>query len=165
MNKNLKNIIENGIKDWIEPKIDNSHKLIYRVASKVKYHQKENEIPINLSINLPNKVYNLYTVIDFGYFFKDLEYDQWGLRIFSLQECREKSNFWRKNIAESFDSKRWVIGEFLGDSDLLIFDERCSSVLVVDSAVGDKYWEIVGTDFSDFFSEYFKYPNDKFWEL
>ena len=29
----------------------------------------------------------------------------------------------------------------------------------------DKYWEIVGTDFSDFFSEYFKYPKHKFWEL
>ena len=41
INKNLKNIIENGIKDWIEPKIDNSHK----GTSKNNFKNHLNDIP------------------------------------------------------------------------------------------------------------------------
>lgn len=165
MNKNLKNIIEKGIEDWIEPKntYDDEGEFVSKLQSNVQYNC--NDIPINLSINLPTKVYDFYNVIKTGYFFKDIEYGQWGLKIFSLQECREKSNYWRKNRTDDFDLKRWVIGEFFGDSDLLIYDERCSCLLVATPLDTDEEWEIVGVDFSDFFSKYFEYPLSKFWEL
>ena len=83
-----------------------------------------------ISTTLPIKLDEFYLIIKSGYFFKDMKYGQWGLRILSSKECKDKSNYWRKHRKEDFNTKIWVVGEFFGDSDLLVYDDNLSCLFV-----------------------------------
>jgi len=111
--------------------------------------------------NLPPQINELYSVVQSGLFFYDIEYGQWGLKIFSVDECIEKST----QYGEDGLLHKWVVGEFLGDLDLLVFDYYRKCLVVATPLDPESEWEEVGVDISDFFSKYLSYQGDKFWEF
>ena len=85
--------------------------------------------------------------------FKDADYGQWGLRIMSPDKSAARTAYepqWRPSEVEPGDI---ALGEFLGDSDLLIVT-RTGAALVALPLDPRKDWYRVGDTIDEFLAHY-----------
>ena len=101
--------------------------------------------------------------------FVDAQYGQWGLRILSPTQSIRKTAKLRVDSSAELIEGDLVVGEFLGDSDLLLV--RCDPaardygcVLVVLPIDKRKDWPTIAANFSQFISRFAESSGDKFWE-
>lgn len=101
--------------------------------------------------------------------FEDAEYGQWGLVLYSPSEARTSTETFKAERGEDYRLGDLVIGEFLGDSDLLIVRTDASAgdygtvevVLPVDPRT-DSYKFDEG--FASFLERYRVEEGAKYWE-
>lgn len=101
--------------------------------------------------------------------FKDEKYGQWGLKILSPSEVIVASDTERRESPGDLNESDFVIGEFYGDSDLLIIDSHRAEqgeypVLVKLPIDARNEWPLVAESFSDFLERYVASQGDKYWE-
>lgn len=101
--------------------------------------------------------------------FEDRKYGQWGLVLLNPQESTERSTAFQERRARDFMSGDRIVGEFLGDSDLLLV--RCDplandfgKVVVALPIDARDDWYLVAPSFSEFLNKYTKAEGNKFWE-
>jgi len=101
--------------------------------------------------------------------FVDKQYGQWGLRIWSPGKSIEKTRQLRSRTSTELVDGDLVIGEFLGDTDLLVI--RCdagapdfASVVVALGIDARSDWPVPAKNFADFLSAYSRGSGDKFWD-
>ena len=101
--------------------------------------------------------------------FEDREYGQWGLVLLSPSLAAERSRQLQDERPREYREGDLVVGEFLGDSDLLLV--RCDrkaedfgSVLVVLPLDPRHDWFQVSSDFESFLVDYERAQGAKFWE-
>jgi RNA 3'-terminal phosphate cyclase len=99
--------------------------------------------------------------------FNDIEFGQWGLKILSPGRSAEVTASEAAERTSDFQVYDIVLGEFLGDQELLVLapsedgDRRVLVALPLDSR---NEWYGVGASLSAFFERYLEAQGDKFWE-
>ena len=100
--------------------------------------------------------------------FEDQEYGQWGLVIFSPEQAVESTGRFRDMRARDFVEGDLVIGEFLGDQDLLVIrcdqeSEDYGRVLValpIDPRVD---WYEAADTFAELLDQFARSGGEKYW--
>lgn len=99
--------------------------------------------------------------------FVDAEYGQWGLRLFNQSEVSHQPYY--EDISPHLLCSDRVIGEFRGDTDLLIMDtaSMCDgecSIVVAGGLEARREWKVIASSFSQFLDRYIRSSGDKYWE-
>ena len=118
---------------------------------------------------LPDDLAEFWTHYDGARLFEDREYGQWGLKLLSLAEANAQTDAFRMQRSGDFRDGDLVVGQFLGDSDVLIV--RCDptasdfgNVVVALPLDGRVDWDRVGISLADFLHQYAEAEGAKFWE-
>jgi hypothetical protein len=123
-----------------------------------------------LSLKLPSEIKYLWDNTSGLFLFIDITFGQSGLVVWSPDATIVR----HKRLVKSRDIKDFrqgdlLIGEFLGDSDLLLL--RCDPsesdfgcVIIVTPLDEREDWYCPATSISDFLKEYFDSGGEKFWE-
>jgi hypothetical protein len=101
--------------------------------------------------------------------FKDEEYGQWGLKILSPAKAKGATATVRLESPDDIYDCDLVIGEFYGDTDLLIIDgqkaEHGEYPILVKLPLDERSeWPRVADSFADFLDKYVASQGDKYWE-
>lgn len=123
----------------------------------------------SLSITLPLTIINLWNQTSGLHLFEDITYGQWGLILWSPNQIiteQEKRIAQRK---QDFRSGDLIIGEFLGDADLLIL--RCDAtspdfgnIIIALPLDSREEWDIAANSLESFLNQLIAAKGDKFWE-
>ncbi len=163
----VQEILNLMVNEWREPKtaIHRGEEIPFELACTIK---NPNNI-ISHDFKLPNKVSDFYRVTDGSNLFKDDKYGQWGLNILSLSDAFEKTKGFEAERKRDFKEGDLIVGEFIGDSELLLI--RCDSsssdfgnVILVNPIDPREDWSMIANDFEKFLVGYFQSQGDKFWE-
>jgi hypothetical protein len=95
--------------------------------------------------------------------FVDSDYGQWGLHILSPAESAARSSVERSVRSREVFPDDAIVGEFLGDQELLIVD-RTGQVLVALPIDRRSAWPAVAPDIVAFLDRYWRAGGDKYWE-
>jgi hypothetical protein len=122
-----------------------------------------------LGITLPFTIINLWNQTSGLRLFEDITYGQWGLILLSPNQIiteQEKRIAQRKS---DFRPGDLIIGEFLGDADLLIL--RCDAtspdfgnVMIALPLDSREEWDLAGLTLESFLNQLIAANGDKFWE-
>jgi hypothetical protein len=94
----------------------------------------------------------------------DIDYGQWGLRLFDPRVSRERTEIEQRGYrASDFEEGDVVIGEFLGDSDLLLLD-AAGTVRVALPLDLRNDWYVPAEGLVQFLNRYRMAAGAKFWE-
>nr|WP_309576156.1 SMI1/KNR4 family protein [Moraxella osloensis] len=119
---------------------------------------------------IPEEYKEFLMLSDGALLFLDEKYGQWGLKLYDIQSIGSEINKWNNTYRQDqFIFGDLIIGEFLGDSDLLIIrcDENSSdfgNVLVSLPIDERENWYNPSSNFSSFLEKYIKLEGEKFWE-
>lgn len=122
-----------------------------------------------LGITLPLALTYLWDKTSSLHLFEDVIYGQWGLIVWPPNQViieQEKRIAQRK---EDFQPGDLIIGEFLGDSDLLVVrgDETSpdfGNVIIALALDSREEWYIAANSLESFLSQFIAAKGDKFWE-
>lgn len=99
--------------------------------------------------------------------FEDLDYGQWGLHLLTPSDSYSRTEFERVERKADYLADDVVVGEFLGDQDLLVvspLDPRGCELLVslpLDPRAG---WYVPSDHLGAFLEQLLKHGGAKFWE-
>jgi hypothetical protein len=98
----------------------------------------------------------------------DIDYGQWGLHILSPRACAARTAEEQAARTGDFDPCDLIVGEFLGDQDLLVMHPQTNGsamqVLVALPLYGRPDWFNVGSSLEEFLRQYLVEVGEKFWE-
>lgn len=128
----------------------------------------ENE-PENFNIIMPASLRNFYKISNGARFFEDSDYGQWGMNLLSIDKLNKASEDYKYNRQEEAMAGDLIIGEFIGDSDLLLIrvDKQMpdyGKVAIVNPIYKRTDWYWLDIDFFDFIEKYVSSNGNKFWE-
>ncbi|MCF8605824.1 hypothetical protein L5I01_20935 [Gordonia sp. HY442] len=115
-----------------------------------------------------SEVDELWSSIREAWLFEDIDYGQWGLHILSPSDSAARSAAERAGRPEDFRDDDQVIGEFLGDSDLLVYSpsesgpKRISVALPLDER---EEWYELGSFIYDVLKRMASVDGAKYWEM
>jgi hypothetical protein len=112
---------------------------------------------------LPPQVEDLWQSLGSARLFVDIDYGQWGLEILSPSASRSRTLVERAQRPRDVLPSDVVIGEFLGDQDLLVVDD-VGRVLVAWPLDSRDAWPVVAGDLLTFLRHYWRTGGNKFWE-
>ncbi len=123
----------------------------------------------SLAITLPSAIIHLCDKTSSLRLFEDVTYGQWGLVVWSPNQViteQEKRIAQRK---EDFHLGDLIVGEFLGDADLLLL--RCDAtspdfghVMIALPLDSREEWYLAANSLQSFLSQFIAAKGDKFWE-
>ena len=121
-----------------------------------------------LNISLPEDLQELWQKCNGLNLFEDKTYGQSGLIIWSPQKVLEQQQILRRNSNE-FESEDLIIGEFLGDADLLIV--RCNpnstdfgQIIIALPIDRREDWYRLTYSLPEFLQRFITSQGEKFWE-
>ncbi len=121
-----------------------------------------------LNISLPEDLQELWQKCNGLRLFEDNTYGQSGLIIWSPQKILEKQQTLRRHSNE-FESEDLIIGEFLGDSDLLVV--RCNpnstdfgQIIIALPIDHREDWYYLPYSLPEFLQRFITNQGEKFWE-
>lgn len=147
-----------------QPNSDNPFKLACRIdsgasAEEIALAWPREEVPKDLS--------DLWAAAREAWLFEDVEYGQWGLHLLNAQACADRTTAERTERPDDFASDDIVIGEFLGDSELLVcapsedVDHRYLIALPLDPR---NDLSAAGSSVSEVLDHYLASEGEKYWE-
>jgi hypothetical protein len=95
--------------------------------------------------------------------FVDIDFGQWGLKLLSPDASRARTTNLIDLRPHDVESTDVVIGEFIGDLDLLVIPEN-GSVVVALPLDPRADWYTVAPDLATFLDDYWANGGDKYWE-
>jgi hypothetical protein len=98
-----------------------------------------------------------------AWLFQDIDYGQWGLHILEPATAAARTNAERASRPKDFVPSDAVIGEFLGDTDLLVLEAN-GGVLVAQPLDPRSDWPLAASTLSEFLTLYLEAVGDKYWE-
>lgn len=130
---------------------------------------ERSEVPRAISgVTVPDQLNLLYATYDLVRLFEDVEYGQWGLVLGSPDDVSQWTHAYRDYHGVEAEMDDLVIGQFLGDSDLLVVRARKAprdhgNVLVALPLDKRVDWWRPAKSLDEFFSLYADYQGEKFW--
>ncbi len=156
-----------GFLDWLEPRDgigDNPFRLACRLdppasAEEVQTAWQDREVPIELS--------ELWLTCRQARLFEDVDYGQWGLSLLPPATSAERTAFERQQRPDDVRPDDIVVGEFLGDQELLLLspsEEDSRRVLVALPLDGRDDWYPAAGGLAEFLQQYLAHVGAKYWE-
>lgn len=98
--------------------------------------------------------------------FEDVEYGQWGLILLSPRASADRTMLEMRARPADFTPDDIVVGEFLGDQELLVLvsDADGDRVLVALSLDDRSDWYVAAESLGEFLEAYWRHGGEKFWE-
>lgn len=97
---------------------------------------------------------------------EDIEYGQWGLRMLSPEDAVRRTTDERLTRSSCYLDSDIVIGEFLGDGELLVYSSASENASIVIGLPLDPRddWPAPADSLSVFFRRYLEALGEKYWE-
>ena len=114
---------------------------------------------------LPDDALTLWRECRGARLFEDVDYGQWGLKLLSPQASRDRTG--EDYLSEDLLPDDIVIGEFIGDLDLVVLapsEEGSRRVLIAGEIDTRPKWQGVGSDLAQFLEKYVDASGDKYWK-
>ncbi len=127
----------------------------------------EEEIASAWTADIPAEMIDLWSTSRESRLFEDIDYGQWGLVLLSPSACARRTTEERARRPNSYRAGDIVIGEFLGDLELLVLapskvgEQRILVALPFDDRPD---WYAVGSTMADFLNRYIQAFGGKYWE-
>jgi len=118
-------------------------------------------------LDLPAELIDLWSICRQARLFEDVDYGQWGLVLLDPMASAARSARERATRPLEFKDDDVVIGEFLGDQELLVLapsEDGRRQVIVALPLDPRADWLPAGTNLGEFFDTYFVVGGRKFWE-
>ena len=137
------------------------------VAPAMPWNGPEMEVVLNLT--LPGDLERLWTKTSGLRLFEDIKDGQWGLVLWGPAGALRKSPMEISRRKIDFRSGDLVVGEFLGDADLLVIrcdrgaDDFGKAMIALEIDPRDE-WPTVGKSTLEFLEKFIDASGDKFWE-
>lgn len=147
-----------------EPSASNPFELVSAVDDQVDPAEVAEAWPHH---QLPTEASELWAECHTARLFEDAEYGQWGLMLLSARASRERSSGERSARPSDFQPDDVVLGEFLGDQELLVLAPSESGerrVLIALPLDNRSEWYGVAESLAQFLEQYFEHAGDKYWE-
>lgn len=159
-------IVEQIEKDWNTP-LHNKKEGFY-CPFLLQCFFKKRVRNTNVKFNrLPEDVNEFWAHYESAELFKDVEYGQWGLEIFSPEKAKQYTRFFRREYSKYARKSDVIIGHFIGDSDLLLVScdiyRNFGQIIVVPPLDDRPDWLIAAENFTDFLSQYSQNEGNKYW--
>jgi len=140
----------------------------FKLASSVAGPVDEGEIDESWAgCDLPSEARELWAASREGRLFEDLEYGQWGLVLLNPAASAARTASERAARPSEFRREDVVVGEFLGDLELVVVapsEARERRVLIALPLDGRSDWYAAAPSLSEFLARYFHAVGDKYWE-
>lgn len=117
--------------------------------------------------SVADEVTDLWSATRTARLFEDTDSGQWGLVLLDPQASRHRTDAERAARPQDVRPDDMVIGEFLGDQELLVFapsEGGLRRVLVALPVDARSEWFGIGGDLAQFLVAYFDARGDKYWE-
>lgn len=114
----------------------------------------------------PSELEDFWNNYDSARLFEDVDYGQWGLELLSPEKSRSRSTQEFDSRPTEIDPRDVVIGEFLGDLDLLIYaagEDGDRRILVSLPTDPREDWYAVGDSLESFLATYVEQLGAKHW--
>jgi hypothetical protein len=99
--------------------------------------------------------------------FEDADYGQWGLVLLDPGSSRTRTELGRTTRPREFRADDVIVGEFIGDQELLVlapFEEGLRRVLIALPLDERSDWSGAATSLAEFLDRYLKASGEKYWE-
>jgi len=123
----------------------------------------------SFSITLPLTIINLWNKTSGLRLFEDITYGQWGLILWSPNQVITEQEKYIAQRKSDFRPGDLIIGEFLGDADLLVL--RCDetspdfgNIIIALPLDSREEWNIASLTLESFLNQLIAANGDKFWE-
>jgi hypothetical protein len=116
---------------------------------------------------VPADILEFWSVCRQARLFEDIDYGQWGLLLLSPAASAARTALERRQRFADVNSEDIVIGEFLGDQELLIVapSETQPRRLLVALPLDERAdWPEVADNLGDFLVAYLDHTGNKYWE-
>lgn len=152
---------------WADPRPANhrGRPTPFPLSCRVQLRPKHDEPPGGL----PEAIAELWQHAESARLFEDRQYGQWGLLLFSEDTARQRTREARAARAKDFTDSDLVVGEFLGDSEVLVVRgdpgaDDFGHVLIALPLDPRRDWYEAADDFEEFLQAYERAEGSKFWE-
>lgn len=112
---------------------------------------------------LPAALLELWAYSAEATLFEDVDYGQWGLHLLAPRDVVDRTEREQALRPVDFRARDIVVGEFLGDLDLVVVDST-GTVLIALPLDPRKAWPVVGDALWSFLEKYMAGGGAKFWE-
>lgn len=169
---NLKDIIQDMRREWGTPKavIHYGQETLFTLVCEFSQPASEFDIEqVGGHCSPSRDLIQFWHLCAKAKLFKDVKFSQWGLVLYSPGEALSSTENFRLHRNRDCSFGDLIVGEFLGDSDLLLL--RCDpdesdygSVRVVNAIDPRSEWDSVSSSLSAFLGEFAIKQGCKFWE-
>ncbi len=150
-------------RNWTQPR-EGVGSSPFRLASRVEAGTTSDEVsaawPAHL---LLPELKALWLSSREAWLFQDIDYGQWGLHILDPAAAAARTNAEGAGRPGDFEATDAVIGEFLGDTELLVLEAN-GGVMVALPLDPRAVWTRVASTLSEFLTRYLEAVGDKYWE-
>lgn len=159
----IQELVEGLQRDWSVPRLapNGAFRLVCRFGAGARR--------LTLPYRMPDDVVSFWSESDGAELFVDADYGQWGLKVLGSQEGLNQTEKLAETRRQHIRPGDFVIGSFLGDTDLLVV--RCDAaaldfgtVFVALPLYARNEWYFVGESFTAFVNQYVDSVGEKFWE-
>lgn len=149
---------------WTKPKAINNISIDMLFRCRFLHGINEfNDIPFS------EDFIEFYRISNGAYLFEDVIYGQWGLILLDLYFIEVKTQEFMHDYRDAFIFGDYIIGEFLGDNDLLLLrldetKEDYGSIIVANRMDSREEWKKVERNFRNFIVNFAINEGQKYWE-
>jgi hypothetical protein len=150
-------------RNWTEPR-DGVGSNPFRLASKVESRASIDEVSGAWPAHaLLPELEALWLSSREAWLFQDIDYGQWGLHILDPAAAAARTNAERARRPDDFEATDAGVGEFLGDTDLLVLEAN-GRILVALPLDPRTDWPPVASTLTEFLTRYLEAVGEKYWE-
>jgi len=112
---------------------------------------------------MPSEAIEMWTLHRAGELFVDVDFGQWGLRLLDPSASAVRTALERRLRPADITDSDVVLGEFLGDLELLVVDGTGRPMIALPLDSRDD-WFVPAETLGNFLAKYVRVRGDKFWE-
>ena len=103
--------------------------------------------------------------------FYDIQYGQWGFKLYSTSELLEKQNIWQKSFPRTWRPNFIAFAELFGEANVMVFNldmptKDLTGCAAMEGNAYDPvdYWPIASRSFQEWLDHLITAQGDKYWE-
>ncbi|MEV0070938.1 hypothetical protein [Amycolatopsis sp. NPDC050768] len=154
-----------SLKMWKQPHVsENPFKLACRIEPGATASEIEHAVS---GMRGSDDLADLWSASREAWLFEDVEYGQWGLHLLSPGDSAARSEAERADRPDDVRPDDVVLGEFLGDSDLLIYapsEENNRRYLIALPLDPREDWYAAGASVTEVLQRLLNADGEKYWE-
>lgn len=133
------------------------------------------KIVLQLQLGFGNRlpkdyVHFLSTISNGAVLFYDVQFGQWGFKIYGASELAEKQSLWQKIIPSNWDSHCIIFGELYGEANAMAFDlndptpdGQSMAILEANALDTVDNWPTASRSFHEWIDHLITAQGDKYW--